>query len=698
VKRLELYGAQSHLYAHSRQPPTVKDSAPTYIRTFVKAALSDSAKIWPILFLGGGAIIFDKERVGGITVLASRPRAILRTLVTSNHPIKIQDLANRFRVSSRTVKYDLEAIRDFLKTKGIELHSRPNIGLWVGDASNERDALSQLFSSAGRYESALSRPERINYISLWLLLRDGYMTLASIADELLVSRNTVIADMKHVEDSLKQWDVSMDRQLRMGLQVRAGEFQRRRAAEYTALNLLDSSDMFQVVQHVLGLRASARPSQKLVNIFLLDENTLETVLETVARFAEEAKTVGTFLADKDIIGVFTRVCVLTSRIFHADRQELNLDESIVASVRQAPIFQPIKKMLDTLSDRLTRPLSSEEALHVTLYFMNEWSEPTLALSLTQQLIDGVSEHMHVSFQLDSDLYDNLAAHIHLSLAKMRHGVPEPNPLCSDIRRDYDELFTSVQAVSLDLFRARGIHVADSDVAYLVLHFAAAYKRIVGRMRYKVLVVCSTGRGNARYLKDFFESEIRQVDVVQCCAVNEVEYVLERQIVDLVVTALPIDISCRAPVVRVGVLPSESDVVSVYSALSHLKRPECYASDTKDTHGESDGGFILPQDVLQSLEVFNHDIITRGFELSHLVVERFRHNLSDEGSVGLTLHILLMVNRLAFDTAYNYPVSISTVWQDEAGSLRDGLQELMRERNIDIPDAELDAMLKYFRES
>jgi len=513
-----------------------------------------------------------------------------------------------------------------------------------------------------------------------------------------VSRNTVIADMKHVEESLKQWDVSTDRQLRMGLQVRAGELQRRRAAEYTALNLLDSTDMFQVVQHVLGLGTSDRPSKKLVNVFLLSEDTLESVLVTMARFVEEARMVGTFLADRDIIGIFTRVCVLTSRSVHAGRQELNLDEGLAASVRQTPIFSPTKKMLDTLIDRLGTPLSSEEALHVSLYFMSGSSEPALALSLTQQLINGVSEQMHVSFQLDSDLYDNLAAHIHSRLTKMRHGVPEPNPLCADIRRSYDELFTNVQVVSRDLFWARGINVADSDVAYLVLHFAAAYKRIMGRLRYKVLVVCSTGRGNARYLKDFFESEIRQVDVIQCCAVNEVEHVLARRSVDLVVTALPIDISCRAQVVRVGALPSESDVVSVYSALSELKGPEHHTSDTKGTHGEADEGFILPQDVLQSLKMFNHDIITRGFELSHLVVERFRQHLSDESAVGLMLHILLMVNRLAFDTTYNYPVSISTVWQDEEGSLRDGLKELMQERNIDIPDLELDAMLKYFRES
>ncbi|GMA48952.1 transcriptional antiterminator [Alicyclobacillus contaminans] len=640
-------------------------------------------------------------------MLASRPREILRTLVASTHPVTVQELANRFRVSSRTVKYDLESIRDFLKTRGIELHSRPNIGLWLGDRQHSRDILGELLIDAGRYESVLSRSERISYIVAWLLLREEYVTFGELAEELLVSRNTVIMDIKYVEQALAKWDVYLERRIRYGIRVTAPELQRRRAAEYTAREFLNGTDMFQIIQNVLSNGDDRLDVTRLGNLFLLPSEDVKLILQAMAGFVQSAKSHGLYLADRDIIGVFIRICIAVSRSRHTTSQGLNFTDDVVSTAEGMAFARPVRDTLDVLSGRLSIRFLDADPVYVCLYFGTGVSEPTSALTVTRRLIETVSRRMGVPFQTDPDLFDNLMAHLGSRLPKLRNGVPAPNPLTSEIIRNYADLFNSVKLACKDVFARDGIDLEDSDVAFLVLHFAATLERMVGEKDYRALVVCSTGRGNARFLKSFFENEVRHLEVVSCCSIREVESALENNPVDLVITTLSVQNLGDVPVVRVGHLPTRDDVASVYAKLSQLKsHREMYRSNSyqEKPSGHRDKGprgtglnANLPKDVLQSLEHFNHDIITRGFELSHLVIERFRDYLTDESAIGLTLHILLMVNRLAFSDPYRYQ-NLSPPWEDASPSLRDGLKELMRERNIDIPESEVDAILRYFSEA
>lgn len=641
-------------------------------------------------------------------MLASRPREILRTLVASAHPVTVKELANRFRVSSRTVKYDLESIRDFLKTRGIELHSRPNIGLWLGDRQHSRDILEELLIDAGRYESVLSRSERIRYIVAWLLLREEYVTFGELAEELLVSRNTVIMDIKYVEQVLAKWDVYLERRIRYGIRVTAPEIQRRRAVEYTASEFLNGNDMFQIIQNVLSNGDDRLDVTRLGTLFLLPSEDVKLIVQAMAGFVQSAKIHGFYLADRDIIGVFIRICIAVSRSRHATSQSLTFTDDVVSTAEGMPFARPVHETLDVLSGRLGIRFHDADPVYVCLYFGTGASEPTSALTVTRRLIETVSRRMGIPFQTDPDLFDNLMAHLGSRLPKLRNGVPEPNPLTPEIVRNYADLFNSVKVACEDVFARDGIDLEDSDVAFLVLHFAAAVERMVGEMNYRALVVCSTGRGNARFLKSFFENEVRHLEIVACCSIHEVKSALENNPVDLVITALPVQIPGDVPVVRVGHVPTRDDVASVYAMLSQLKsHREMYRSNSyrekpsgHQFHRSPSGTGLnanLPKDVLQSLEHFNHDIITRGFELSHLVIERFRDYLTDESAIGLTLHILLMVNRLAFSDPYRYQ-NLSPPWEDASPSLRNGLKELMRERNIDIPESEVDAILKYFSET
>ena len=119
-----------------------------------------------------------------------RSREILSQLITKteyNQTISIQELADTFKVSSRTIRYDIDQINDYLK----ENHLQPlNLGKrgvinTEPDITKARESLSE----EGFYSFKLSREERVSFAVVLMIGSDDYITLLEIADQLFVSRS-----------------------------------------------------------------------------------------------------------------------------------------------------------------------------------------------------------------------------------------------------------------------------------------------------------------------------------------------------------------------------------------------------------------------------------------------------------------------------------------------------------------------------
>lgn len=105
-----------------------------------------------------------------------RSREILSQLITKteyNQTISIQELADTFKVSSRTIRYDIDQINDYLK----ENHLQPlNLGKrgvinTEPDITKARESLSE----EGFYSFKLSREERVSFAVVLMIGSDDYI-------------------------------------------------------------------------------------------------------------------------------------------------------------------------------------------------------------------------------------------------------------------------------------------------------------------------------------------------------------------------------------------------------------------------------------------------------------------------------------------------------------------------------------------
>ena len=70
--------------------------------------------------------------------LTKRESQLLIYLLEMTEPVTIKQLAEKKSVSVRTIKYDLEDIRDWLIERNQELHSKRSQGIWLSVSDSDR--------------------------------------------------------------------------------------------------------------------------------------------------------------------------------------------------------------------------------------------------------------------------------------------------------------------------------------------------------------------------------------------------------------------------------------------------------------------------------------------------------------------------------------------------------------------------------
>ena len=63
--------------------------------------------------------------------ITKRQKAILHVLLENDVFITVKNLSERFDVSSRTLRYDLDLIEYFLKEQGVRLERKPHFGVRI---------------------------------------------------------------------------------------------------------------------------------------------------------------------------------------------------------------------------------------------------------------------------------------------------------------------------------------------------------------------------------------------------------------------------------------------------------------------------------------------------------------------------------------------------------------------------------------
>lgn len=142
---------------------------------------------------------------------------IVQQLSTAQQMWTISRMAEEYKASVRTIRNDLNEINEALRQKG------GGILLPEGFPAAAAELLGADF-----YKYKLSPEQRIEVAAAVLVNAVGYVTLSDLAEELAVSRATVINDLAGIKELIRLGGMEVKSHPSRGLMVTGKELDRRR--------------------------------------------------------------------------------------------------------------------------------------------------------------------------------------------------------------------------------------------------------------------------------------------------------------------------------------------------------------------------------------------------------------------------------------------------------------------------------------
>lgn len=497
-----------------------------------------------------------------IIILNERCTQILIKLVNSSLPVKITELASSFKVSSRTIRYDLDEIDEFLKYNNLpQLIRKPNVGVKFSESLEDKDKALELLDDVSIYYYALSQKERVNIILSNLIGQKDYTTINALADNLMVSRSTIINDLSKVRKWLYDHGLELKSVPKYGLKVLGDEKKLRKAAIELLTETVDIDRALDIVKSPIYTRINVGMDNEIKKLF---ENIDLSYIEDCIKTAEsELETV---FSDAAFTGLVIHIAIAIKRIELGRDIVMPTDE--LKSLEMTKEFSVASNIAKMLEEHFKVNIPIDEIGYITVHLLgssvtnkkNNKEENWLELELmTKKIINNVEKEVNIDLSKDGQLFEGLLEHVRPTIYRLSHGLDLKNPVLDEIKRNYSKLFEIVKRGLRPLEDYAGNRLNDEEVGYFVMHFGAAIERQKASSSGKmdVLVVCGTGIGTAKMLSSRLQS-VFDVNIKGTAAYHQVKEVLKEKHVDLIVSTIPINMEGMKTVI-VNPLLTENDI-------------------------------------------------------------------------------------------------------------------------------------------
>lgn len=194
--------------------------------------------------------------------LNKRQIQILYQIKESTDSMSSEYLAKTMGISSKTIRKEILEVTKVMEQYGAHILSKTGSGytLHIYDQRRFDDFISKCDHGEHKIsESSLPTIQRAHYIIRKLLVKNDYIKINDIADELYTSRTTTTSDMRIVKDILSEYELSIIQRPNHGLILKGKEHHIRLCMvdEYSYyknndlfVNEQEYNDLFQVDEEV----------------------------------------------------------------------------------------------------------------------------------------------------------------------------------------------------------------------------------------------------------------------------------------------------------------------------------------------------------------------------------------------------------------------------------------------------------------
>ena len=495
---------------------------------------------------------------------------LLSQIMSASNPIKVSALAKAFNVSSRTIRYDLDKIDDFLKDNGLpQLTRKPGSGIEYSPSYNERLKILELLESINSYNYILTPEERKKMILTELFQAKEFTTIDEMAKLLSVSRGTVVKDLKAVRDWLSKHGLKLESLPRYGIKVKGSEKNMRGAVMALLSENIEIEKALNLIKSPINRRMNVVTDRQLTKLF---QDLEISPIEEAIRLAE--RQLNTTFTDSAYSGLIIHLALAIKRIQLG--KKIDMPKVELSNLKPTKEFAVASSMAAQLEESYKINIPTAEIGYITIHLLGGKVTETDIFSnqdwirlqiLTDEMIKNIGKELNVNFMVDGELYGGLIKHLEPTVYRLQHNLPLKNPILKEIKNNYPRIFKAVKDSVRPLEAYIGSKIPDEEIGFITIHIGAALERnkMMTSNTYNAVVVCGTGVGTAKLLSSRIAAKFANIKILDTISSRKVNDFCRNEELDLIISTVPTD-SKGIPLIIVNPLLLEEDVDKIYKFL------------------------------------------------------------------------------------------------------------------------------------
>ncbi len=489
-------------------------------------------------------LFLNQERKGDQLYLNERCIFIIKTLL-ENRNINIIDLAEKFSISERSIRYDIDNIDFIFKAENIKLLKKDKNGVFALE-SNDKKEIERIIQTY----SVLSSEERIAYLKI-KLLTENIINLTLEAKNLEVSRSTLKIDYNILKNYLENTGIKIITLSNKGLSILGREEDIRKTFIKCFMNLLSKK---------ISLKSTLKN--------LINDLYEKADIEKVKTFINKIQTdFNKKVSDSGYNALLSYLIIMKSRYEFRE----NIDQNISNEIFLKKTLE--YKTINSNKEYLGKDILEYDLLNITDIFLgsHSYNEETSFYEnwidieiFVKKIIDDINKKLDVDISRDKLLLEGLLVHIKPTIYRIKNKISLENDIYDELMEIEKNLFLKVKDSIKILEEFLDTEIPNQEIAFLVIHFKAAIdrgKQEQGR-RKNILFICKMGYITSKILAEKIADnyEINIVDTIPYYLLEDYDY----KNIDLIISTVEINKKTSKPYIVITPLLEESDLKKLQS--------------------------------------------------------------------------------------------------------------------------------------
>lgn len=510
-------------------------------------------------------------------IIKKRVYDIIEFLFDKEEYTTIKEISEHFKISMRTVRYDIEKAEELAKKYDFKIYSKPGSGIKIISENDTKEKFLNRKEEKEEDTLYFSKEDRKQIILFKLFQSSEPINISDLEEELLISSFTIKKDLEEIEKWLNKRNLKLIRRRNFGIKIKGKEVDIR----HGITSLLDETSSEGDLLSFLNKIQSKKFDEN--NFF----NEFDKLIGNIDMFKIEKnikkmqKDLNFKMVDSDYAALMIHIALAIMRI--KEGKDIIIDENQLKNLIKEKEFNIARILAKNLEYDFNINIPESEIGFITFHLLGSKkreikktyiSDYDNTRIMAEQMCKIIDDYFKIDLINDQELINGLSLHLDAAINRVKYNLPLNNPLLDEIKTKYEEIYKASEIASKVIFTNFENEIADDEIGYIALHFGAAIERnyTYNFDKLKVLLVCSSGIGTTNILKsrikNIFGEDIEVLDTISY--VDIPNYFLKDVDIDLIITTISIEEE-NIKILKVNPLLPEKEIIEIKNILNKRKR-------------------------------------------------------------------------------------------------------------------------------